>query len=83
MQSARGRTQFCVLPGGGLPDDTEMLVRETIEQLRLNDVVCCDARGEYAQEYEAGHVSLDYVMRHSPSVGRELRRLGKLRPDDT
>ena len=36
---------FQVVPGDELPDDTEMLVRDTIEQLRLNDVVCCDARG--------------------------------------
>ena len=74
---------FQVIPGDGLPDDTEMLVRDTIRQLRLNDVVCCDARGEYAQEYQAGHISLDYVMRHAPFVGRELRRLGRLRPGDT
>ncbi len=73
---------FQVVPGDELPDDTEMLVRDTIEQLRLNDVVCCDARGEYAQEYQAGHISLDYVMRHAPFVGRELRRLGRLRPGD-
>ena len=73
---------FQVVPGDGLPNDTETLVRDTIERLRLNDVTCCDARGEYAREYETGHVSLDYVMRHAPFVGRELRRRGKLRPDD-
>ena len=74
---------FQVVPGNGLPSDIEVSVRDTIEQLRLNDVVCCDARGEFAQEYQAGHISVDYLMRHAPFVGRELRRLGRLRPDDT
>ena len=73
---------FQVVPGDELPGDTAMSVRDTIEQLRLNEAVCCDARGEYAEQYHAGHISLDYVMRRAPFVGRELRRRGRLRPGD-
>ena len=73
---------FQVVPGDGLPDDTETLVQDTIDQLQLNDDVCCDARGEYVHEYQGGHISLDYVMRHAPFVAQELRRLGELRVGD-
>ena len=73
---------FQVVPGDGLPGETEWLVQDTIDQLRLNDFVCCDARAEYVLEYQRGHISLDYVMRHAPFVARELRRRGGLRAAD-
>ena len=73
---------FQVVPGEGLPIDITSVVSETIERLRLSDHTCCEARAEYAEEYWAGNISLDYLTRHAPFVMRELRRHGRLRADD-
>ena len=73
---------FQVVPGEGLPPDVASRVSETIERLRLSDRTCCDARAEYAEDYWAREISLDYLARHAPFVMRELRRHGRLRADD-
>ena len=70
---------FQVVPGEGLPHDVANRVSETIERLRLSDRICCDARAEYAENYWAKRISLDYLARHAPFVMKELRRHGRLR----
>lgn len=73
---------FQVLPGGGLDADTKGAVEGTIERLRLNDVICCDVRAEYADYYWDRQIRFDHLTRHSPFVARELRRQGRLRAED-
>jgi hypothetical protein len=71
-----------VVPGDGLPDEIETSVKDTIEQLRLNDAICCEARAEYADDYWDGRIRLDYLRRHAPFVETELRRQDRLREED-
>ena len=73
---------FHLVPGEGLPDDVTADVQRTIERLRLNDLICREARAEYAESYWDGQIRLDYLIRHAPFVARELRRQGRLRRDD-
>ena len=69
---------FQVLPGDGLSDEITGAVANTIERLRLNDPICCEARAEYTEGYWNGEMSLDYLMRHAPFIARELRRQHRL-----
>jgi len=75
--------EFQVIPRGGLPDETLTAVRDTIARLGLSEPPYCDARAEYAREYWAGHIDLDYLEWHAPFVARELRRQGRLRDEVT
>lgn len=74
--------EFQVVRGEGLADGVLSSVEATIERLRLNDVTCCDARAEFAEDYWQGDISFDYLTRHAPFVAGELRRQGRLRRDD-
>ena len=74
--------EFQVVPGEALPPDVLTGVEATIERLRLNDLECCKARSEFAEDYWQGDISLDYLTRHAPFVERELRRQGRLRAED-
>ena len=73
---------FHVVPGEGLPDDLIADVQHTIERLRLNDLICREARTEYAESYWDGQIRIDYLTRHAPFVARESGRQGRLRQDD-
>ena len=70
-------------PGGAAaPAHVHAAVEDTIDSLRLNDAVCCEARLEYAEDYWRRRITLDYLNRHSPFVARELRRQQRLREED-
>ena len=73
---------FQVLPGDGLDADTKGEVEGTIQRLRLNDLICCDARAEYAEDYWGRQIQFDYLTRYAPFVAREMRRQGRLREGD-
>ena len=74
--------EFQVVPGEALPPDVLTSVEATIERLRLNDLECCEARLEFAENYRNGAIRIDYLTRHAPFVARELRRQGQLRDGD-
>ncbi len=73
---------FQVLPGDGLDVDTRASVEGTIERLRLNDLICCDAHAEYAEDYWDRQFQFDYLRRRAPFVAGELRRQGRLLEED-
>ena len=60
--------EFQVVPGEALPPDVETAVEATIERLRLNDLECCKARLEFAENYRNGEIQLGYLTRHAPFV---------------
>lgn len=71
---------FCQIVAN--PDLDEALrrrVEQTIVRLDLNDYECREAREDLLREYEAGHVSLDFLERRSPFVARELKRQQAIR----
>ena len=74
--------EFQVVPNGGLPTEVAATVEDTIDRLRLNGPVCCEARLEYAEDYWRRRITVDYLTRHSPFVARELRRQERLREED-
>lgn len=53
-------------------------VNKSIELLGLNLPECCEARQEYVESYEAGHIDLEYLTRRAPFIAQELRRQGRL-----
>lgn len=73
---------FQVMPGEALAGDGLAAVEGTIERLRLNDPICCDARAEYAEDYWDRQIRLDYLTRRAPFVAGELRRQDRLHPED-
>ena len=74
--------EFRVVPGDGLHDEVEVSVNDTIDRLRLNDAICCEARAEYAEKYWDRQIRLAYLTSHAPFVERELRRQGRLLEGD-
>lgn len=74
--------EFQLVPNAGLSPAVLAAVEDTIDSLRLNDAVCCEARLEYAEDYWRRRITLDYLTRHSPFVARELRRQERLREED-
>lgn len=58
-------------------------VDKTINVLGLNVRDCCEARREYVEAYHARDIQLKYLLRRAPFVAAELRRQGKLHPEDT
>ena len=73
---------FQVVSGEGLAGDDLATVEDTIQRLRLNDLICCEARAEYAEDYWDEQICLRYLMRRAPFVARELERHGRLRDED-
>lgn len=66
-------------------------VRATIERLKLNEPTFCLTRAEYHDFYlglathdggSIGPLSIAWLDRECPYVASELRRQGRLRPDD-
>ena len=74
--------EFQVVPGEALPPDVETAVEATIERLRLNDLECCKARLEFAENYRSREIQLGYLTRHATFVARELRRQRRLLEGD-
>ena len=74
--------EFQVVPNPGLSPAVAAAVEDTIDRLRLNASVCCEARLEYAEDYWRRRITLDYLTRHSPFVARELRRQERLLEED-
>ena len=73
---------FQVVAGAGLAGDDLAAVEDTIQRLRLNDLICCEARAEYAEDYWDRQVRFDYLTRRAPFVARELQRQGRLHEED-
>jgi hypothetical protein len=73
---------FALEPAERLPANVETTVRRTIELLDLNDRECRRLREMYASEYWGGQVSFDFLRRRAPHVAAELKRQGRLRPED-
>ena len=73
---------FQVVSGEGLAGDDLAAVEDTIQRLRLNDLICCEARAEYAEDYWDEQICLRYLRRRAPFVARELERHGRLRDED-
>jgi 5-methylcytosine-specific restriction endonuclease McrA len=74
--------EYRLKPGDAATGDIETAVIETITQMGLNSDECCKAREAYASAYEAGEITLSYLVRRAPFVAHELRRQGRLRPED-
>lgn len=72
---------FQVKPGPGATDQIQQAMHKTLEL--LNQPECCEARGEYVENYLAGEIALSHLTRRAPFIARELRRQGKLLPADT
>jgi hypothetical protein len=70
---------YQLVPDPGATGETRMQVERTILDLGLNDAICRKAREEYAEDYLAGAIRLDYLERRAPLIARELRRQGRLR----
>jgi hypothetical protein len=69
-----------VLLNAALPADEAFmqLADSTIKRLGLNDEETKAMRASHVTEYLNGHVSADYLRRHSPFVWLELQRQGML-----
>ncbi len=52
----------------------------TLPMLNINDFR--KAREAYVREYDERHIDFDYLQRRAPFVALELRRQGRLRPED-
>lgn len=74
---------YQVLPGACTTDPLRALIRTNIEKiLDLNNARFRRQRGQVAESYLHGEVSLRHLERHAPFVARELRRQGKIRLAD-
>lgn len=74
---------YQVLPGARTTDPLRSLIRHNVDVvLDLNSPRLRRQRGQDAEAYLHGEVSFSRLGRHSPFVARELRRQGKLRPED-
>ena len=71
---------FQVVPNPNLDNAIRTAVENTIERLGLNDF--CRDRAERAEDYWAVDVTLKILTAESPFVTRELRRQGRLLPED-
>jgi hypothetical protein len=74
---------YQVKPGIGAVGPILIEVEKTIETLHLNENDFCRLRGEYIEDYlNDDPIPLAYLQRRAPFIARELRRQGKLRPED-
>lgn len=71
-----------VIPGLGAVGEIRERAEKTLRLLRLNDEICRGGRQEYVESYQGGEISLSYLQRRAPFIARELRRQGRLRPED-
>jgi len=73
---------FQVVAAEGLEECAWRKVDGTIKRLGLSDLEFCKARAEFANGYWSGEINLSDLIRHAPFVERELRRRGRLLPED-
>ncbi len=73
---------FQVRPASGLDAAIRNHIVTTIERLDLNDASFRQCRERDAEFYQSGEISLRVLLEESPFVARELRRQGRLRPED-
>jgi hypothetical protein len=71
---------FQVKPAKHLDAATKAQVRATIDRLGLDDFK--DSRERDAENYLQRRVSFGVLMEESPFVARELKRQGRVRPED-
>ncbi|MBL9007621.1 MAG: hypothetical protein JNJ46_25415 [Myxococcales bacterium] len=71
---------YQVIVGPKLPASQSSQAEATLRL--LNAAECCKAREEYAGCYVGRSISLSYLERRAPFVAAELRRQGKLHPED-
>ncbi len=71
---------FQVLPTKSVPANLQSKIQSTIELLNLPDF--CTSRSEYVLDYEANHIDIHHLERRAPFIASELRRQGKLHPQD-
>lgn len=65
---------YQVIPDPELPADTREKVQATIERLKLNDYECLKLREEYAEDFNLGNISQNYLRRRAPFLAREIER---------
>lgn len=70
-----------VVPGP-LAGSHKAMVQSTITRLKLDGADYAGAIEEYYDAYQNGDITLRHLERRAPFLARELRRQGKLRPDD-
>lgn len=73
---------FQVKPADDLPDAPRQEILATIDCLKLNDRFCRKHRAEDARLYWNREVKLRILQERSPFVAFELRRQGRLNPQD-
>jgi hypothetical protein len=73
---------FQVMPGAAISPRIRNQVYRTINRLGLNEPECRELRGDYAEAYWTGEISLEFLLRSAPIVASELRRQGSLRQGD-
>lgn len=71
---------FQVIRGPEAFGVTQSAMDATLEL--VNSLDCCKAREEYVRCYLESQVTYEYLCRRAPFVAQELRRLGRLRPED-
>lgn len=71
---------FYVERGPEAPEHAWGRVDATLSLLNLSD--CTAQRAEYVTSYFEGGITWDYLERRTPFVAGELRRQGRLRPQD-
>lgn len=73
---------FQVIVGPSADRSLAQKIGETIDVLGLNIRDCCEARREYVEAYIARDIPATYLLRRAPFVASELRRQGRLHPED-
>jgi len=76
-----------VQPGRDVPDDLRARVADTITRLKLNSRECTSLRRRYFDLYwspqdPAKPVPLWFLEQEAPFLVREMRRQGRVRPED-
>lgn len=76
-----------VKPGSALPSDLQARINETIRRLHLNDRDCRLTRERYFNLYwkpddPSRPMPLWFFEKQAPFLARELRRQGRIRPED-
>ena len=69
---------FQVCPGLGLSGKARARVQATISRLKLNDYAFRTTREEHTEDYWAGRICFEVLMRESPFVAMELQRQNRL-----
>ncbi len=70
-----------VAPRRELPRLLGDKVSETISRLGLNRTECCEARGQWLDEYRQGEITFAYLKKRCPFVALEMERQGLRVPD--